>query len=342
MLLLIWTLLLTTALVGSAVAEDIAAKTDARSLRTEFACRVSVATLPAGTKTLALWIPLPSNSEWQQVESVQIDGLPHSRITREPKYGNRMVYVLMNRPQAPVNGIVRFTVRRVEMRVLAAPPRHPRQLSASERTRDVAAEASLPVGGRFLEISAPLVANKTTPRDRAQALYEHVVATMQYDYKQESPEYGRGDAVFVCDYKRGDCADLHSYLISLLRSQGIPTIHEFAYPAAGLPFSDPLPQEAKISSYHCYACYYDPDYGWVPVDASDAIRWIDHQRPEMKEYLFGNQVLERNAVVISRGRNLVLAPPQQGAPVNKFVTPYAEADGKPIPVDLELTRRLRN
>jgi len=236
---------------------------------------------------------------------------------------------------------VRFTVDRKEMRVLAAPPRHPRKPVASELAQDVAPETNLPVGGRFLTISEEMTAGKTTPREKVRALYEHVVATMQYDYKQESPEFGQGDAAFVCDYKRGDCTDLHSYLISLLRTQQIPVVHEYGFPVAGIPLPDPLPREAKITSYHCYVCFYDPEYGWVPVDASDAIRWVDHHRPEMKDYEFGNQLLERNAVAISRGRNLVLSPPQQGPPVNKFIYPYAEADGKPIQVDLDLTRRLQ-
>ena len=42
----------------------------------------------------------------------------------------------------------------------------------------------------------------------------------------------------------------------------------------------------------------------------------------------------------SRGRDLVLAPPQKGEPLNYFVYPYAEADGKPI--EVERTIRFRD
>jgi len=151
---------------------------------------------------------------------------------------------------------------------------------------------------------------------------------------------GLGDAEFMCDYKLGDCTDLHSYFISLARTQGIPVVHEYGFGIGGVPLPSPLPTEAKITSYHCYPCIYEPDYGWVPVDPSDGIRWVDHERPDMRDYQFGNMVLERNAVSISRGRNLVLSPPQKGEPVNKFIYPYAEVDGKPVKVELDLTRKL--
>lgn len=37
-------------------------------------------------------------------------------------------------------------------------------------------------------------------------------------------------------------------------------------------------------------------------------------------------------MAISRGRDVRLEPPQQSDPLNYFVYPYAEADGKPLPV----------
>ncbi len=338
-LMLFWILMLASGAVAQNVTDDVANSAN-RSLRTEFRYKVHIGTTPAGTKALALWVPLPSNSEWQKVESVTIEGLSNTRITQEHRFGNRMVYVRLLKPQTPIDLSVRFTVSRTEMRVLSMPPRHPKELSASTLASYLAPEVNLPVGGRFLPISQEATTGKTTRIEKVRALYEHVVATMQYDYKQESPRFGQGDAMFVCDYKRGDCNDLHSYLISLLRTQQIPVVHEYGLPVSSLPVPDHLEEDAKISSYHCYVCVYDPDYGWFPVDASDAIRWMDKKRPEMKDYEFGNQVLERNAVVMSRGRNIVLAPPQQGVPVNKFIYPYAEADGQPISVDLELSRHL--
>ena len=45
---------------------------------------------------------------------------------------------------------------------------------------------------------------------------------------------------------------------------------------------------------------------------------------------------------MSSGRDLVLEPKQQGGPVNFFIYPYLEVDGKPGGAQVEKTFRFRN
>jgi transglutaminase-like putative cysteine protease len=336
----IFALLMVLLLGGNARAADVTSKAALRSMQAEFVCKAIVPALPAGTKRVALWVPLPSDSEWQQVENVTVEGVTKYKITKEKRYDNRMVYVDLKALATPINVTVRYTVTRKELRILAEAPRHPQKESDAFLKMNLMGEKSLPIGGRFLKLSQDVTAGRTTQLEKARAIYEHILGTMKYDYKSESPKLGEGDAEFMCDYRQGDCTDLHSYFISMARTQGIPVLHEYGFGIGGVPLPSPLPREAKITSYHCYACIYQPDYGWIPVDASDGIRWGDHNRPDLRDYQFGNLVLERNAVAISRGRNLVLSPPQHGEPVNKFIYPYAEADGKTIKVEMDLARRL--
>ena len=112
-----------------------------------------------------------------------------------------------------------------------------------------------------------------------------------------------------------------------------------AFPIAGVPVADPLPPDGTIGGYHCWMWFYDDTPadsltsapgGWTPLDAADARRWLDAGRPERKERLFGHLIAERSAVTMSRGRDLTLAPPQKGRPLNYFIYPYAEADGNPV------------
>ena len=63
--------------------------------------------------------------------------------------------------------------------------------------------------------------------------------------------------------------------------------------------------------------------GWVPIDASEAAK-----APEKREYFFGAH--DENRIEFSRGRDLVLVPPQQGEPLNFFIYPYAELNGQPF------------
>jgi hypothetical protein len=58
------------------------------------------------------------------------------------------------------------------------------------------------------------------------------------------------------------------------------------------------------------------------VDASEGSR-----HPAERDYFFGHH--DENRLELSRGRDLRLVPPQQGPPLNFFVYPYAEVDGRP-------------
>jgi hypothetical protein len=63
--------------------------------------------------------------------------------------------------------------------------------------------------------------------------------------------------------------------------------------------------------------------GWIPVDASEG--W---KNKEKRDYYFG--ATDQNRVMFSMGRDIRLKPLQKGEPLNYFVYPYAELDGKPF------------
>jgi hypothetical protein len=58
------------------------------------------------------------------------------------------------------------------------------------------------------------------------------------------------------------------------------------------------------------------------VDASEAAK--DSTR---RSYSFGHH--DEDRLEFSRGRHLTLVPAQQGPPLNFFIDPYAEVDGRP-------------
>jgi transglutaminase-like putative cysteine protease len=311
-------------------------------LRAEFSYTVALEKLSDGAKTLELWLPAPSDDPWQKVEDLKVEGAPF-RIAQERRYGNRMAYVKLSAVQLPLTLTERFTIDRKEMRVLAADTSGtagPAKRIGWIGRSPLIAEPYIPVGGRYKTEAEEVTAGKTTPLDRARALYDHIVATTQYDYKHESPQYAVGDAAFVCDYKKGNCSDLHSYFLALARSVGIESQLVYGLPIGGVPVPDPLPAEGKITSYHCWVLFRDPQRGWVPLDAADGRRWLDAGNETNKDYDFGNLFVTRSAVLVSRGRNLTLAPSQHGGTLNNFITPYAEVDGKPVAVKTEIRYRM--
>ena len=301
-------------------------------LTTQFTYTATVPAAPAGTKAEDVWLPVPSSSAWQTVSALTVAAPVAYKITTETQHGNRMVFLHDAQPGQPLQVTVRFTVARKQVRVLKNAP-----ASVFFAAKDLAPDCRVPVGGRFAKIAAQVTAGDAAPLRQEQDLFHHVVATMHYDYKKASPEYAEGDSAFVCDYKSGNCSDLHSYLVSLSRSLGIPAVLEFGFPLTGIPIAKPLPTDGKISGYHCWVWFQDPKRGWVPLDAADARRWADAGNQAVSESLFGSLVLERSAVAVSCGRDLTLSPPQKAGPLNYFIYPYAEADGKPVPASWTLT-----
>ena len=120
----------------------------------------------------------------------------------------------------------------------------------------------------------------------------------------------------MCDAKHGNCTDFHSLFISLARAEGIPARFEIGFPVPG-------GAEGTIPGYHCWAEFFVNGVGWVPVDISEA--WKD---PKKHDYFFG--ALDANRVQFTIGRDLTLQPKQDGGPLNYFIYPYVEVDGKPF------------
>jgi transglutaminase-like putative cysteine protease len=137
-------------------------------------------------------------------------------------------------------------------------------------------------------------------------------------YSKDRPGWGRGDSVWACDSKFGNCSDFHSLFISLARSQKLPARFEIGFSVPGTA------SKGDIAGYHCWAFFKPMGKGWVPVDISEA-----NKDPKMRDYYFGNLTPDR--VAFSVGRDITLVPKQAGKPVNFFIYPYVEIDGKEYP-----------
>ena len=174
--------------------------------------------------------------------------------------------------------------------------------------------ALVPVDGKPLE----LIADRKLPEDamaKARVLYDVVNSHMHY--RKDRPGWGRGDSVWACDSKFGNCTDFHSLFISLARSQKIPAKFEIGF---SLP---QMPGGGEVAGYHCWAFFRPAGKSWVPVDVSEA-----NKDPKQRDYYFGNLTPDR--VTFSVGRDLILVPKQAGKPVNFLIYPYVEVDGKEV------------
>jgi transglutaminase-like putative cysteine protease len=211
--------------------------------------------------------------------------------------------------------IVRFAATRREHLVPLTQGVYPATKPDPMLQRYLQPDKLVPLNSTIAELAKEQTAGATTPLDTARRIYDYVVATMRYDKTGEG--WGRGDAVWACTSKRGNCTDFHSLFIGMMRSSGIPARFEIGFP---------LPEnktEGDISGYHCWAEFYLAGIGWVPVDASEA--W---KNPAKRDFFFGAH--DTNRVFFTYGRDIRLSPDQKGDPLNYFIYPYAETNGQPV------------
>jgi transglutaminase-like putative cysteine protease len=187
--------------------------------------------------------------------------------------------------------------------------------------RFLQADALVPITGKPAEIARAQVEGKKTVLEKARALYDYTLENMSYD--KSGKGWGRGDALYACDAKRGNCTDFHSLFISMARSQGIAAKFEIGFPLAPVKAAD-AGTSVAVAGYHCWAEFWDPERGWVPIDISEA--WKERSKTE---YFFGAH--DVNRVQFSTGRDVLLVPQQRGAAVNYFVYPYVEVGGESWP-----------
>lgn len=301
------------------------------SRRFDFTYAVTLKAIPPKARQARIWIPLASTDAHQTVQILRISSSVPSRITRSATSGNRMLYAAMRPPYAAE---IEF---KIEYRVTrkAYSEGNYRSLQAYNRdpspdpvvpARYLEPDRLIPTAGLIARIAQTVTQGKQGEIDKAYALYNYVFHTMRYD--KSGKGWGRGDALWACDAKHGNCTDFHSLFIALARAEKIPARFDIGFP---LPAGA---HDGSIPGYHCWAEFYVRGPGWIPVDISEA--WLT---PSQHDFFFGS--LNADRVEFSTGRDLTLTPRQNGSPVNYFVYPYVEVDGKPFdgPVEKQFSFR---
>jgi transglutaminase-like putative cysteine protease len=278
----------------------------------------TVKSVPAGER-VRVWIPAAHSDEFQQVKVISATGDLNLKKTQESRFGNEMYYAdIAKAKQSDLHFEVIYDVVRHERLTLgvARPRLAEVQLKDRDRKEYLQPDKLVPVTGLPAELAVKVTEDKTTQLDKARAIYDYVFTTMRYD--KTGTGWGHGDVLYACDAKKGNCTDFHSLFIAMARSQGIPARFEIGFP---LPADK---HSAEIAGYHCWADFFEPKNGWIPVDISEAWK---HQ--EKRDYFFGAH--DVNRVQFTVGRDLRLSPAQDGAPLNYFVYPYVEVAGKEYP-----------
>jgi transglutaminase-like putative cysteine protease len=296
---------------GAGLLGALALPGSARADKTfEFTYEVTLKDLPADARSVRVWIPIASSDAAQTVRLKGIASPVRTSETRDPEYSNRILYAEIARPQSAT---ARFALDyEVTRREYSGQPAG--EAASTPLSRFLRADGLVPIDGKMQELAEEITRGKQGTREIARAIYDYVFKSLKYD--KSGTGWGRGDALWACDAKRGNCTDFHSLFIALMRAKKIPARFEIGFP---------LPEKARegeIAGYHCWAEFYVEGEGWVPVDISEA--W---KAPSRHDYFFGK--LDANRIQFTVGRDILLKPRQDGDALNYFIYPYVEVDGKP-------------
>ena len=296
---------------------SVLAEPDQRTFEFTYVAELDI---PEGSGRVQMWLPYPGSDDYQDVRLLSIKSPVPTKLYQEYSYRNSMLFL-----STPAVGIDKL---RVEMSFRVIRREHAERDFAALEDPDGWIESSasrwlrpdrlVPIDDFIRELAEEVTEGKTTVVEKAKAIFDYTVDNLEYD--KSGTGWGQGDIYYACDKKRGNCTDFHAVFIGFARAVGIPAKFQIGFP---IPTASRDRREAEIAGYHCWAEFYVPGFGWVPVDTSQA-----HLNPDKRDYFFGAH--DANRIEFTVGRDITLNPKQSVQPLNYFIYPYAEIDGKPV------------
>ena len=285
------------------------------SRRFEFRYEAIISEVPQGATSAYLWIPYPPATEDQTIRDLRVDTPLDYEVVTEPRHGNRALRFAISPATASEKITLTMNVTRHERVRRPSPGRGPPVSgNGAEEVRIwLEPDRLIPLDDQIRAWAEETTAGQITPLGRARAIYDHAVTNLKYE--KTGTGWGQGDIHWACDTKRGNCTDFHALVIGYSRAVGIPARFEMGFP---------LPRHrgnGEIGGYHCWVQLYLDGHGWLPLDASEA-----HKNPSRREYFFGAH--DENRILFTVGRDLTF-PGMRAEPLNYFIYPYAEVDGRP-------------
>lgn len=272
---------------------------------------------------LDVWVPFPTNNEDQNILDVSVDAPYPMGLNFDGEWGNGMLFFSVNNP-SPFKFKINYLVERRARKVTDFDYQRPINSNgfSGHFSKYLRPSKFAVINDSVKKFTSTAVEGQTNALARSRGIYDFVFSQLRYD--KTFAGWGRGDVDRLCFFLdqgkpgTGNCTDFHSLFSAMLQVQGIPVKFEMGYPLT--PAVDqPVP---KSGGYHCWAKFFIPGYGWIPVDISEASK-----APEKKEYFWGG--IDADRILFSTGRDILLNPPQQGQRLNFFgPDPYMELDGK--------------
>ena len=311
------------ALLCALLAFPCASMAKERSGEVELAVTIAA---PDDSKDVRVWIPYPASDNVQDISNVRIKGnFSQSGIYREKETGNLALYAEWTTPTKDRAITLTFDATGRELIRKDFPAVEP--AIPVEIQEYLKSTKFIPTDGKIREIALSITNDKQKISEKARAVYQWVV-----ENTVRNPDVkgcGTGEVEKVLAQRGGKCADISSVFVSIARAAGVPAREVF-----GLRLGK-KDEEDMTSGHHCWSEFYVPGYGWVPADAADVRKIMLADKLDLKgaqdkiDYYFGG--VEQYRIALARGgRGYYLNPRQNDGPLNYFMYPYAEVNGKSL------------
>lgn len=275
-----------------------------------------------------LWVPYPVSDRDQLISDVKITGdFAESAVYTDQKYSTPILYARWGKGAKSRKLTFSFKADRQEV-IRRDFPAQEAAWDPADYSMWLEGTSLGPIDGQVKILSDQITKGQTTVLGKAKAIYDWICENMYRDPKTVG--CGSGDVCALLQRPGGKCTDIHSVYVALARAAGVPAREIFGIRQGKTPVQD-------ITKWqHCWAEFYLPGYGWVPVDPADVRKMMlkqslklgDKKTQEYREYFWG--AWDQYRVKLAVGRDLVLNPPQHGMPLNTFGYPYAQIGKKTL------------
>lgn len=288
----------------------------------ELTQKVKLADVPEGAKSVKMWIPFPSDDNWQRVLDVSIDSAPGKwEIVPQPEGRGQFLYVEVTDPEpGDLETSISCLVERQGVHFplekgLAAPVV---QAALFEDSLNLSAPLMI-VDEDVRKLAQQAVGKETNVARQAVLLVQKVAEYADHYSKDPTkPHCGRGSAQDCLVNGGGCCTDLHSLFIAMARSRGIAARMQYGY-----RLLDAKEGAEFNPGYRCWVEYFIPGAGWVPTDIVAA-----DNADEANPYRWSS--IGPYRVWLWHGRSFELSPKAEHGRVDTMLCGWAEIDGQEV------------
>lgn len=275
-----------------------------------------------------LWLPYPVSDAAQEITNITVDGnYAHSAVHTGQEFQTPMLFARWAAFTTNRSLTFTFTATRTEQDRSLFPSTEP-AWEPADYALYLRATSEVSLDDDIQQLADQITEGTTGILRRARAIYDWTVDNTYRDPNTRG--CGSGDMETLLQRPCGKCADISSIFIALCRASGIPAREVFGIRMG----KEPIQEITRWQ--HCWAEFFLPGTGWIPVDPADVRKkmLLDHLHLDdpataaCREYFFGG--LDAYRIKLGQGRNIHLNPEAVGGPINYLMYPFAQVGGQTL------------